>query len=214
MKRAVVLTISIMLISLNAYAQGEDGFAPGEDALGQGDTETPPGTDPGYSPAATGTPAPAAMAPLASAPRSDTSVGAFLGPKFGVVNSAGTLFTLGGEIATKHFQLPLLLGFGGGMDLMLELVPKFKYDIEVIPNLVITPSGGLDIWFGFGGGTGMSMGIEIAARATYFVTPQIGVFFEPLAMDMNFFAANFDSGNTAGDFWMLYRMLAGAVYAF
>lgn len=189
MKRAIVLIVSLMFLSMNAYAQG--------------DIENP---NPGYSPAATAMPAPSN--------RGTTTVGFLLGPKFGVVDAGGTIFTLGGEIATKHFQMPLLFGFGSGVDLMLELVPKFKYDIEVIPNLLITPSVGLDLWFLFGAGSAMTIGIEFAARATYFVTPQIGIFFEPLGMDLNFVAVGFDSGNTGTGFMMWYRMLAGVVYAF
>ncbi len=190
MKRVIVITVSMMFLSLNAFAQGE--FA------------NPEG-NPGYSPAATAMPDQSA--------RGTTTVGFLLGPKFGVVNATGTIFTLGAEIATNHFQMPLILGFGGGNDLNLELIPKYKYDIEVIPNLLVTPSVGLALGFGFGDFSAMTVGAEIAARGTYFITPQIGVFFEPLALNMNFLMVVFDA-DTLSDFWMNYRMTAGAVYAF
>jgi len=191
MKRTLVTSLTLLLLCATAHAQGDPAFSGGQE---------------GYSPAATAMDMPSS--------RGTTTIGLLLGPTFGVVDAGGTIFKLGPEIATKYFQMPLLFGFGSGLDLLLEVIPKFKYDIEVIPNLLITPSVGLDLWFGFSGGSAMWMGIELAGRATYFVTPQLGLFFEPLALDMHFFGLIFDSGASASGFAMFYRLAAGAVYAF
>ncbi len=191
MKRAIVIPVAMMFLSLNAYAQG--------------DMENPEGNQ-GYSPAAT------AM-PTQQQP-STTTLGFLLGPSFAAVAAKGTFFKLGPEISTKYFQMPLLFGFGDGLDMLLEIIPKLKYDVEVIPNLLITPSAGLDIWFGFAGSSFMYVGIELAARATYFVTPQIGIFFEPLALDMNFIHVDFEGDGSGSGLMMWYRLAVGAVYAF
>jgi hypothetical protein len=144
-------------------------------------------------------------------------IGFDVGPAFMVKPSGGGVnFWFGPEFGTKWIAIPLLLSYKDSM-FGINLVPSFKYDISLMPNLTLTPSIGLD--FGFATGSDvktMGLGIGIAARGTYMFTPAIGAFIQPVELGLDFWHWASVAGNSASntEFTVSYRLLLGGVYKF
>jgi hypothetical protein len=209
-KLFTLLSASLLFVSTQAFAQDE----PAEGDPGAAPAAAPAEGAPAAAPAA----APAETPPAApAAARSEMFVGFDLAPAFNVKPSGGNVrFAFGPEIGMKYFLMPVLLSFGDSIT-GLNLLPRFKYDLEVIPNLIISPFGGLNVGFGFfDGGKTIDMGVGIGARGTYMITPSIGVFLEPFGMDFNFFHWMSIGDNSATDSTLTvqYRLLFGGHYRF
>ncbi len=145
--------------------------------------------------------------------RRTASVGVFVGPSVYVHPGSLAMITFGPEISSRFFQLPLLLGFGDGMKI-LQVTPKFKYDIDVARNLLITPSLGPNFGFLFySDNKSFIFGLEFSSRVTYLLTPRVGIFVDPLSMDFNIaFKGNNDG--LGGGFTILYRAQCGVLFTF
>lgn len=141
--------------------------------------------------------------------------GILLGPGVPIEPSGDTLFWFGAEFGIKSINIPILLNPQSGL-FKIRTTPKFMYDISVIPKLTISPFGGLDFMAGFGDLTLIQVGLTVGARATFMVTPKIGVFAEPATFDLPLFQyASFNGQSESKfDFRIAYRAMLGVNYRF
>jgi hypothetical protein len=156
--------------------------------------------------------------PKAPVEHREMYVGLALGPGFNIEPSGGGVrFWFGPEFGMKYFEIPVLLAFKDSVK-YIDVVPKFKMDFELIDNLIVAPVAGLAAGFALSDTlNAIEVGIEIGARAIYLLMPNVGVFLEPIGLNLSFFQyyMHKDADNDAeADLHARYRILFGGHYRF
>ncbi|MCK5799887.1 MAG: hypothetical protein KAI47_22005 [Deltaproteobacteria bacterium] len=151
----------------------------------------------------------------ALSPSSGMYVGALIGPSVPIEPSGSALFWFGAEFGISNFNIPVILNPQSGL-FKIRATPKYMYDFMVMPKLAVSPFGGLDFTAGFGDITLIQLGLTLGARATYMITPKLGIFAEPATFDLPLFQHLSGGGmsDSKFNFRIAYRAMLGANYRF
>lgn len=213
MNRAAISLSMVLMLAVGGTAWAQDDYSDEEAPMEEGMAPAPAAAPAQQVAADEDPPLPPGEAP----PPGDMYVALNVGPGIGVEEYDGTIFFFGPEFGLKNFSIPLLFGFKDEVK-HIHIIPRFKYPIEMMKKLYVSPFGGVKLGVGLAdGATMMDVGLEIGARAAYFFNSNLGIFIEPVVLDIDFYhwwdidGAGSDSDT---DLAVMYRLNFGAEYHF